>query len=433
MKNNLQLHKFGGASIKDERAIQNVGAIVQSLKNQAIVIVVSAMGKTTNALEKLLDHYLNEEADAFRVLEEIKNHHIQVAQQLFEANHDIFNTINDTFVEIEWIIEEEPQDGYDYLYDQIVSVGELASTRIVAAYLSQQGLTIQWLDARDVIHTDNTYREGQIDWNLTQQRCQEVIPPLLTAGKIVLTQGFIGATSENFTTTLGREGSDFSAAILAYCLDAERMSIWKDVPGVMTADPRLFAAVSKIDRLSYKEAIEMTYYGAKVLHPKTIKPLQNKNIPLYVKSFVEPTGEGTYVGGDVEEQYPPVIVIEGNQSLLHISTRDFSFVAEHHLSNLFQSFAKHRIKINTMQNMAISFSVCVGNSPQRLALLLADLEADFKVVQQHDLELITVRHFQEDLLEQLIKGKMVLFEERIRNTIQMVVRDLPSMQRIEKS
>jgi len=304
MKNKLQIHKFGGASIKDASAMQNVGSIVQSWKDQSNVIVVSAMGKTTNALEKLLDAYFHEEGAASEILQTIKQQHLEVAQQLFDAHHEVFTSINDTFVEIEWIIEETPQDAYDYLYDQMVSVGELASTRILAAYLQTLGLPVHWLDARDVIQTDNTYREGRIDWETTLERCQEIIPPLLAEGKMVLMQGFIGATSENFTTTLGREGSDFSAAILAYCLDANRMSIWKDVQGVMTADPRLFEKVSKIDRLSYKEAIEMTYYGAKVLHPKTIKPLQNKNIPLYVKSFIEPSGAGTYVGGDVEEQYP---------------------------------------------------------------------------------------------------------------------------------
>ncbi|MEM8908228.1 MAG: aspartate kinase [Bacteroidota bacterium] len=429
MNKGIKVYKFGGASIRDAAAIQNIVPIIKKQAAEPLLIVVSAMGKTTNALEKLLESYVQQDGQAFELLESLKMAHLQTAQALFGEQHDIFASLNDTFVEIEWIIEEEPQDAYDYLYDQLVAVGEMASSKLVAAYLNHVGIKTHWLDARDVILTDNTYREGQVDWAITEARCTEIVPSIMARGEVVLTQGFIGGTSENFTTTLGREGSDFSAAIFAHCLSADSMSIWKDVAGVLTADPRLFEGVSKIDHLSYKEAIEMTYYGAKVIHPKTIKPLQNKNIPLYVKSFAHPEEAGTYIGADVDEQYPPVIVIERQQSLLHISTRDFSFVAEHHLSHLFQRFAHHRIKVNVMQNMAISFSVCVTNSPDRLARLMEDLEQDFKVVRQDDLELITVRHFQESQLDNLLQGKMILFEERIRQTIQLVVKNLPLLER----
>lgn len=425
MTNAVKTYKFGGASIKDATLIKNIVPIIKKQEGQPMVIVVSAMGKTTNALEKLLKSYVQQDGKAFELLEALKQSHFELMKELFAPDHDVFNTINDTFVEIEWVIEEEPQDPYDYLYDQVVSVGEMVASKIIAAYLNDQGIPVHWLDARDVILTDNTYREGRVDWKHTQERCKEIVPPILAKGKMVLTQGFIGGTSENFTTTLGREGSDFSAAIFSYCLDAESMSIWKDVDGVLTADPRLFDRVSKIDRLSYKEAIKMTYFGAKVIHPKTIKPLQSKSIPLFVKSFIHPEGEGTYIGSDVEEDYPPIIVVEGNQVMLHISTRDFNFIEERHLNNLFERFAHYKIKVNVMQNMASGFSVCVNNAPKRLASLLEDLTKDYRVIQQNDLELITVRNFQEHLLTDLLKEKRVLFEERIRKTIQLVVRDLP--------
>jgi len=349
---------------------------------------------------------------------------------LFDEHHEIFASLNDTFIEIEWVIEEPPHEDYDYMYDQIVSIGEMVSSKIVSAYLNTQNLVSQWLDARDAILTDNTYREGRVDWEETQKRMKNNVLPLLSGKAFVITQGFIGGTSENFTTTLGREGSDFSAAIFSYCLDAASMSIWKDVPGILTGDPRLFKNVSKIDRLSYKEAIEMTYYGAKVIHPKTIKPLQNKNITLFVKSFIDPEGAGTEISSEIETSYPPVVVVESNQALLQISTKDFSFVAEHHLSHLFSLFADYRIKVNMMQNMAISFSVCVTDVPSRIDQLMNKIEEDFKVVKEPGLELMTIRHSQKGILKELKKGKIIILEERIGQTIQMVVKEIPNMERI---
>ncbi len=425
----IKVFKFGGASIKNAEAIKNVGSILQDYKEEKLLIVVSAMGKTTNALEKVVKAYINQEEELPQYFEDVKKQHYDTAQTLFSKEHPIFADLNDVFMEIEWVIEDKVQDSYDYIYDQIVSIGEMASSKMVAAYLNQLDLATQWLDARDAIRTDNTYREGNVDWQETQEMMKTAVLPKLQKSGFVITQGFIGGTSENFTTTLGREGSDYSAAIFSYCLDAASMSIWKDVPGILTADPRLFSNVTKIDRLSYKEAIEMTYYGAKVIHPKTIKPIQNKNIPLYVKSFVDPEGDGTIISDDIEVEYPPVIVVEPNQALLHISTRDFSFVAEQHLGHLFKLFAQHRIKVNTMQNMAISFSVCVTNIPERISALLADLQEEFKVVKDENLELITVRHFHEEMLASLRKGKVLLFEERIRGTLQMVLKDVPVMHR----
>lgn len=429
MGQKTKVFKFGGASIKDADALRNVANILQSFKDHQLLIVVSAMGKTTNALEQVLESYTSEDGKAFEHYENVKKQHYTILEELFPQNHEIFATVNDAFVEIEWVIEEPPQDDYDYLYDQIVSVGELVSSKIVAAFLNEQSLSTHWLDARDVIRTDNTYRDGKIDWDQTMKNGVNLIPELFKNTGFILTQGFIGGTSENFTTTLGREGSDFSAAIFSYVLDAESMSIWKDVPGILTGDPRLFEDVSKIDRLTYKEAIEMTYYGAKVIHPKTIKPIQNKNIPLYVKSFIDPQGSGTLISEETEVSYPPVVVVESDQVLLHISTRDFSFVAEHHLSQIFQLFDKYRIKINMMQNMAISFSVCVTNQKRRLVKLIEELKQTFNVRKDDGLELLTVRHYKKEVLKSLLEGKMVVFEERIRNTVQMVIKDIPIMKR----
>ncbi len=428
MNKSLQVFKFGGASVKDAAAIKKVSSILQQYKEQSLVIIVSAMGKTTNALEKVVDAYYNGEETAMSHLEETKQAHYKIMAELFAPQDEVFAQVNDLFVEIEWVIEDEVHDSYDYIYDQIVSVGELVSSTILSAYLNKEGMRNALVDARDVILTDDSYREARINWKETQARAERAVLPLLSKNNFVLTQGFIGSNNENQNTTLGREGSDFSAAIYSFCLDAEAMSIWKDVPGVLTADPRLFDNVDLIRRLSYKEAIEMTYYGAKVIHPKTIKPLQNKNIPLYVKSFVDPEGSGTMIDGDTDLiQYPPVVVVESNQCLLHISTKDFSFVAERHLSYLFKLFNEHRIKVNMMQNMAISFSVCVTNKPARIDALLQILEEEFKVVKEDDLELITVRHYKEEMLKELTQDKIILFEERIRQTIQMVVRGVKAV------
>ncbi len=425
----MKVFKFGGASVKDADGIKNVVRILEQYADEHTVVVISAMGKTTNALEQVVDAYFDPKKNAQEPLTAIRNQHFELLKQLFDPSDEVFASINDSFVEIDWILEDEPQEQYDYIYDQIVSIGEMVSTKIVAAFLNKSGIPAQWLDARDVIHTNNTHREAKVDWYTTEKTMNEIVPDQAKKG-LVITQGFIGSTSENFTTTLGREGSDYSAAIFAYCLNAKSMSIWKDVPGVLTADPRLFKHVTKIDRLSYREAIEMTYYGAKVIHPKTIKPLQNKNITLYVKSFIEPEGSGTIISANLESQYPPVIVVEKNQVLLHISTRNFSFVAEDNLSAIFLAFAKHRIKVNMMQNSAISFSVCVDNKIRRIKGLLEDLTKDFKVLKDENLELITIRHYKHEVIERLKKGKMVILEERIRNNAQMVVKDIPVIERI---
>jgi len=431
MVNNKYVFKFGGASVKNAEAIKNVAKILESHKEKNILVVVSAMGKTTNALEKVVKAYFKQDGSQNEALEIVRKQHYEVIGKLFEEGHEVYDLVNDLLVEIEWVFDEIPEDNYDYIYDQIVSVGELMSSRILAAYLNKIGLSTEWVDARDIILTDDIYREGWVQWEETMENVQTKVKPILGNNGFALTQGFIGSTTENHTTTLGREGSDYTAAIFSHCLDAKSMSIWKDVPGVLTADPRLFKNVTKLDRLSYKEAIEMTYYGAKVIHPKTIKPLQNKSIPLYVKSFIDPESSGTYIATEVGDNYPPMIAVEKDQSILHISTRDFSFVAEQHLSFLFKQIAKYRLQVNLMQNTAISFSICVNDIDDRIAKFSESIKSDYKVVTDSNLELVTVRHSNDETIQTLQKGKIVLLEKKHRNTVQMVMKVVPLMERIE--
>ena len=419
----LQVWKFGGASISNPDLVENVGSIVKNYLKTNAVIVTSAKGKTTNALETLVKAYMNESDEANKILEEIKQDHFQYAQALCGVGHPILNELNDLFVEIEWILEDPVIDPYDYVYDQIVSIGELASTKVVSQYFVDQGIKANWLDIRDVILTDNRHREARVDWEITQKKSNK-IKTLLESYDVIVTQGYIASSSENFTTTLGREGSDYTAAILSYCLDADSMHIWKDVPGILTGDPRLFKEVIKIDRLSYKEAVEMTYYGAKVIHEKTIKPLQNKNIPLFVRPFYTPEKDGTLISAEDPIGYPPVIVVNADQVLLHISTNDFSFVGEHHLGDLFTLFAKHRIRVNMMRNTAISFTVCTNNWPDRIKAFEAELGDQYTLQKDSDLKLITIRHYTEDVVNSFTIGKLVLFQERLKNTVHIVVKEL---------
>ncbi|MEM9888627.1 MAG: aspartate kinase [Bacteroidota bacterium] len=434
MNSDIRVFKFGGASIKDSRNIRNVASIVEQYQGERLLIVVSAMGKTTNALEAIVAAHAQQNGTALTLLEKLKQQHFQQAQDLFGASaEEALVSLNDTFVEIEWALEDEPHEDYDYMYDQIVSVGELASSKMLAAYLNHVGTKTHWLDARDVILTDNLYRSAAVQWEETLTRAKTHALPEITNKQCVLTQGFIGTTSENFTTTLGREGSDYTAAIFSFCLDAKDMSIWKDVPGVLTADPRLFENVSKLERLSYREAIEMTYYGAKVIHPKTIKPLQNKSIPLYVKSFLAPNEEGTLISSEVEDKYPPMVAVEKNQAVLYISTRDFSFVAEHHMSFLFNKIAEFRLQVNMMQNTAISFAICVNNINDKIRRFTEDIEEEFGVIIDEGLELYTIRHYNAATTESLLDNKMVVLEERTPNTLQMVVKELLVMRRKDVS
>lgn len=429
MKKPVNVFKFGGASIKDAASMKNVANILLQYKGDPIVIVVSALGKTTNALEVVIKAHQERSDQTMALYGAIKETHFQLLHELLDKENEAFKDLNDIFVEAEWALEEAPHPNYDYIYDQIVSVGELASSVILSAYLNSKGLPTKWMDARDMLKTDEIYREATVNWSETIELVREKMLPVLNNGSFILTQGFIGSTNENATTTLGREGSDYSAAIFSYCLEAEKMTIWKDVPGVLTADPRLFENVQQLYRLSYNEAIEMTYYGARVIHPKTIKPLQNKSIPLHVKSFIQPEAKGTVISADVEDNYPPIVVVESGQALLIISTKDFSFVAEHHLGQIFNLSAKHRVWVNLMKNTAINFIACVPNDTGRVDAFIEDLQKDFNVVKEENLELVTVRHYQEDLLNELKKGKIILLEDSFEKTVQMVLKTVPMLKR----
>ncbi len=419
----ILVFKFGGASVKDADGVKNLVKIVKLNTGKPLLIVVSAMDKTTNRLEELTRAYFNRGDNTGEILTAVKVYHENILNDLFEdKKHPVFDTISNTFVEIEWILEEEPQEDFGFVYDQIVSIGELASTRIISAYLNHQGVSNQWIDARNYIQTDNTYREGKVDWEKTKHIVQQYMPGILDK-KIGVTQGFIGGTSENYTTTLGREGSDYSAAIFASCLEAESVTIWKDVPGVLNADPKLFSDTVKYDELTYIEALEMTYYGATVIHPKTIKPLQNAGIPLFVKPFGAPEESGTVISSSVHSANEiPAIIVKNNQILLSISTKDLSFISEDLLSEIFSIFAQHRIKINTMQISAISFTVCFDWDEQTGNKALKQLEEQYSLRYNSALQLITIRHYKEDLIEHLTAGKTILLKQLSRNTAQLVIK-----------
>ncbi|MEC3879852.1 aspartate kinase [Parapedobacter sp. 10938] len=420
----MQVFKFGGASVKDAEGVANLGRIVTTHRDNALLIVVSAMGKTTNLLEELVQRYMDGIAPAADLLDAAKEYHRGITTQLFpDSAHPVHNEVANRFVEIEWILEEPAMDPYDYLYDQIVAVGELASTTIIGHYLNAIGLKSRWIDARDFILTDNTHREGRVDWKNTAVRIQERLPELLES-QLVVTQGFIGSTTENFTTTLGREGSDYSAAIFAACLDAESLTIWKDVPGVLNADPKWFDQTELITELSYLDAIELTYYGATVIHPKTIKPLQNKNIPLFVKSFVDIDNGGTQIKRTKESLPVPSFIFKVNQVLISILPRDFSFIVEDNLSDIFSRFHAHKIKVNMMHNSAVNFSVSIDDTGSNVAALLTDLQARYDVQHQSGLELITIRYYNQQTIDRVLVEKEIIMELKDSYTCQLLVRKL---------
>jgi aspartate kinase len=423
----MKVFKFGGASVKDAAAVRNVAAIVKRYAGQELIIVVSAMAKTTNNLERLTDAFFYKKEDPQVVLQEIRDFHFDILKALFPNDkHPVYTAVENDFVELQWAIEDEPTYGYNHEYDQIVCMGEVISTRIVAAYLNESGVHGKWVDARGIIQTDNTYREGNVDFELTQIRAGQELAPALEKDKIIITQGFLGGTSENFTTTLGREGSDYTAAILAYSLGAESVTIWKDVPGVLNADPKWFNNTQLIEELTYQDAIELAYYGATVIHPKTIKPLQNKNIPLYVKSFVNPEAPGTVIK-DINRHLPiPSFIFKVNQLLITLSPRDFSFIAEENLSKIFALFHQHGVKSHVMQLSAISFSVCADMDEKRIPDLIHELQKEYKVLYNEQVELVTIRYYDQSTIDRVCINKQILLEQKSRYTVQLVVRNISS-------
>lgn len=420
----MRVFKFGGASVKDADSVKNVAAILRLFHEGPLVIVVSAMGKTTNALEKVVQTHCNAGGNAFSLLDDVRKYHLDIMDELFSDPSDpVYGLVNNFFVEAEWILEEEPRP-YDFVYDQIVSIGELVSTAILSAWLNREGLPNRWLDVRDCLITDDNYREARVDWPLTGERIRNNVARLIGADcRMVVTQGFIGATADNYTTTLGREGSDYTAAVFSHFLDAESVTIWKDVPGVLNADPRYFTDAQKLEQLSYSDAIELSYYGASVIHPKTIKPLENKDIPLYVKSFRDPGSRGTVIGKNLQTKpQVPSFILKNDQMLISLSAKDFSFIAEDNLSEIFGIFAALSVKINLMQNSAITFSVCVDDDPMKTPQLLARLQQDYRLRYNTGVQLYTVRYYYPSTLEMLSDKREILLEQRSRTTAQLVMR-----------
>lgn len=420
----MKVFKFGGASINSVERIQNVARIIQSFKGEKIFIIISAMGKTTNALEKVVNAFCEgRKEEALQLFEQVKQQHLNTLKYLVTVNwQQSENHLKDFFTEIEWLLHDKPVREYDYYYDQVVCSGELMSTAMMSAYLNEAGINNKWVDVRDIVRTDDNFRDAGIDWNFTAQKVTDDVLPLFKEYDIVLTQGFIGATDENESTTLGREGSDYSAAIFANLLNAESQTIWKDVEGVMNADPKQFPDAQFLSALSYDEVIEMAYYGAQVIHPKTIKPLQNKNIPLHVRCFLQPELPGTIISNKPVHHLPPVIVVKENQALLKLESKDFSFVGEHYVSDLYELFGNLKVKPNLVQTGAISIVCCLDDRPDKIEKLAHAAAALFNVSIEKNLTLLTVRHYTKEKFDELTKGKTVLLSQRTTETIQAILR-----------
>lgn len=421
-----KIFKFGGASVKDAESVKNIASIIQRFgENDGLLCVVSAMGKTTNALEAVVKESIDSRGKGSENLQKVKTFHREITRQLFPADKEpeIWEELEDIFSELEAFAFGESANEYNFLYDQIVSAGELLSTKIVARYLQHIGLPAVYKDARGLIRTDNTYREGRVNWTVTQVLVEKNVLPLLSGEgkKIIITQGFIGRSNEGSSVTLGREGSDYSAAIFAHTLNAEEVTIWKDVPGVLNADPKRFPDAQLFSRLSYTDAIELAYYGATVIHPKTIKPLQNKNITLRVRSFLNPEAAGTEITAAETFGLLPAFIFKDNQALLSVSPKDFSFIAEDNLSHIFTLLAQTRVKVNLMENSAIRFLVCVDNDEQKMPAVIRELEKDYHISVSENLQLITVRNYNEAVVDMLLRGKNLLAEQRSSQTVRLVV------------
>lgn len=431
----MRVFKFGGASVKDPASVQNVARIIHDQCGTGpLVVVISAMGKTTNALEKLCACFMEgRKEEMLQTFEDIKAGHFEIVQGLFpDAGDAIFKVLEQSFYQLLYYISEAPGTNYDYEYDRIVSTGEIVSTQIINAYLKKQGLDNRLYPAQKLIITDAQFRDAQLDWISSERAIKEQLLPYLQEENtgnppLVVTQGFLGGTPQGFTTTLGREGSDFTAAIIAYALNATEVVIWKDVPGLLNADPKIIAETVLLKNISYLEAIELSYYGATVIHPKTIKPLLSKNIPLKVKSFFRPDEPGSVINDhSSRDKDVPSYIFKFNQVLASIFPKDFSFIAEHKLARIFADFAKFGVKINLMQNSAISFSVCFDRDKTKTPALLRQLKKNFNVKYNDDMELITIRHYESVSIGDLVKGREVIMEQKSRTTLQLVVKQAVS-------
>jgi aspartate kinase len=421
----MKVFKFGGASIESAERAKNIVSIIQEYSKDQLLVVISAKGKTTNALEEIARNYFNKNTTAAEALfEQLKTDHDRYAQELLDDSFaSLAEKLQTLYLEIEWILNEEPVRSYDYYYDQIVSVGELLSTLIIASLLNKTADEAVWIDVRDVLKTDSNYRDANIDWQTTAQNTDQMIKPLFAQKNIVVTQGFIGSTDENNSVTLGREGSDYTAAVFASMCGAQSVTIWKDVPSLLNADPKIFPNTVPIEEITFHEVIEMAYYGAQVIHPKTIKPLQNSNIPLYVKCFLDKSKPGTLIHNtDKKINYPPILVLKTDQTLLQVTTRDYSFITEDNLSTIYKLFHSCKIRINLIQNAAISFVACIDSHAAHLEELLTLLHEQYDVKRNENLFLFTARHYKQEVLREELKNRTVLLTQKTRQTIQMVVK-----------
>ena len=420
----MRVYKFGGASINNIERIQNTANIIKHDADKKLLVVISAMGKTTNALEKIAEAYFeNRKDDALALFEQVKQSHLDVVKYLLVLNWKAAeDQLKDFFTEIEWMLHDKPVRSYDYYYDQIVCCGELFSTCIVANYLNEQKANVKWVDVRDIVRTDNNFRDAGVDFEFTSAKINEDILPLFGQHDVVITQGFIGSTDENESTTLGREGSDYTAAIFANILNAEGLTIWKDVPSVMNADPKLFPGAVSMPSLNYTEVIEMAYYGAQVIHPKTIKPLQNKNIPLFVKSFLDTTLPGTTINADVAKVLPPVIVLKKKQVMIRFGSRDFSFIEGKPMEQLHNIFKQIKLQPNLSQNTAISLICCFDDLGERTDRIAQEASQHFDVDMEKDLSLLTIRHYDQPTILKFTEGKNIILEQRTPVTMQAIVR-----------
>jgi aspartate kinase len=419
----MKVFKFGGASVNSIERIRNLSAILQQFPHEKIVVVISAMGKTTNALEKVVDaFYAGQKEEALLLFGNVKQQHLNTAKYLLVTGIlACEEKLKNFFTEVEWLLYDKPARDYDYYYDQVVCVGELLSTAIVSAYLEETGISNIWMDVRDIFRTDDDFRDATIYWEFTQQKVSELVIPGFDRSDILLTQGFIGATDENESTTLGREGSDYSAAVFANMLDAESLTIWKDVESVMNADPKQFPSASPIAELNYNEVIEMAYYGAQVIHPKTIKPLENKGIPLYVKCFLDPSLPGTVIHDQPLHHLPPIIVLKEKQVMLEMRSRDFSFIGEQYIGKIYHLFESLHIKPNLTQNGAISFVCVLDDRTDKIEKLALEASLMLDVQVTKELSLLTLRHYNRDLFEKLTLGRSILLRQETPVTLQVLM------------
>ncbi|MEX0315652.1 MAG: aspartate kinase [Allomuricauda sp.] len=416
----MRVFKFGGASVKDAEAVRNVVKVLEEVGHEDTFVVISAMGKTTNAMEKVVAAYFKNKSAINASIQEVVEYHENILADLFDnKNHPVHAKVKLLFEEVKGFLTWNKSPKYAFVYDQVVGYGELVSTTIISEYLNKVGIPNVWQDVRNLIKTDNNYRDAAVNW----ERTQTEVSAKVDMSKLNITQGFLGSDDNNFSTTLGREGSDYTAAILAYCLNADSVTIWKDVPGVLNADPRNFEETQLLDKISYREAIELAFYGASVIHPKTLQPLQRKEIPLHVKSFVNPKGKGTTVGkGEDISPKIPCFIVKKDQVLLKLSSLDFSFIVENNISDIFKLFHDHRMKVDLIQNSAISFSVCLDNKFNGLQPMLNELKRRFKVVCHEEVSLYTIRHFDDNAVKSLQNGRSVLVEQRGKETVQLVVK-----------